>query len=245
MPESIIPSDAVKAIQDSVATDTIAVSGNTYTTRPVHLPPREPVAASIEVHTLTGLVDYCKAERDTDEAPLIHVVNPVRVEVISSLQGRYQDRTTYLVANCKPIIGDGFKFGFYLDLEQFVVNLQSQFEPTEQRATILQVVGNIKHENVKTMSDDGVTQQVVTRAGIERSSNAQVPNPVELKPYRTFPEIAQPESEFVLRLKQSSKEGELPTAALFEADGGKWKLDAIKAIRDYLAAELEGFTIVA
>jgi hypothetical protein len=33
--------------------------------------------------------------------------------------------------------------------------------------------------------------------------------------------------------------------ALFEADGGKWKLDAIQFVREYLAAKIEGVTIIA
>nr|ABP73607.1 hypothetical protein [Bacillus thuringiensis] len=59
-----------------------------------------------------------------------------------------------------------------------------------------------------------------------------VPNPVSLQPYRTFVEVAQPESDFIFRMKDG------PRCSLYEADGGAWKLEAIKNIKEYLNAEL-------
>lgn len=55
---------------------------------------------------------------------------------------------------------------------------------------------------------------------------------VQLKPYRTFIEIDQPESEFLLRLHDGMK------VALYEADGGAWKLQARTNIAEYLKTEL-------
>ncbi|BAS55292.1 hypothetical protein NIES2135_54350 [Leptolyngbya boryana NIES-2135] len=239
----LIPSDAVKAIQESVETQVVMVDDHGYLTRPVHLPPKEPVCSPVALHTLTGLVDFIESSVEGDA--IIHVVNHYHVEVIGQVQGRYQQRPIYAAANCKDIIGNGFTFGQYQSLEQFVVNVQAQFVDTEQRATVLRVVGNIRQEQVKTSTDDGVTQQVVTSAGIARVGNAEVPNPVALKPYRTFPEVEQPESNFVLRLKQAGKD-ELPLCALFEADGGAWKLGAIAKIKTFLDENLnDSFTIVA
>jgi hypothetical protein len=39
--------------------------------------------------------------------------------------------------------------------------------------------------------------------------------------------------------------GQLPSVALFEADGGKWKLDAIAFIREFLRDKIEGVPIIA
>ena len=65
-----------------------------------------------------------------------------------------------------------------------------------------------------------------------------------LAPYRTFPDVAQPESTFILRMKGGS-EHQAPTAALFEADGGKWALMAVERIAEHLSIELEGWTVLA
>jgi hypothetical protein len=50
-------------------------------------------------------------------------------------------------------------------------------------------------------------------------------------------------SDFILRLR--SRQGQMPSCALFEADGGEWKTNAMKNIREYLAKELPNADIVA
>ena len=64
-----------------------------------------------------------------------------------------------------------------------------------------------------------------------------VPNPCRLRPIRTFTEVEQPASLFVFRLEQGSNE--TVTGALFEADGGAWKLEAMSNIKRYLDEELK------
>ena len=85
---------------------------------------------------------------------------------------------------------------------------------------------------------------ICTFSGIARVEDVPVPNPVELMPYRTFREVTQPTSTFILRLKPG-RDGALPTCALFEADGGAWKLRAIQSIAAYLTENTEGITIIA
>ena len=58
---------------------------------------------------------------------------------------------------------------------------------------------------------------------------------MELKPFRTFLEVAQPESEFILRVNDKGNIG------LFEADGGVWKLEAKRNIAAYFEKELADF----
>ena len=82
--------------------------------------------------------------------------------------------------------------------------------------------------------DNGINQTTTVKSGVASLAKATAPNPVTLRPYRTFTEVTQPSSQFVLRI---NKEAEL---ALFEADGGKWKLEAIKNIADYLKTGLKG-----
>jgi hypothetical protein len=57
---------------------------------------------------------------------------------------------------------------------------------------------------------------------------------VSLKPFRTFLEVEQPESNFLLRVGERIKIG------LLEADGKKWVLDAKENIAGYFARELAG-----
>jgi hypothetical protein len=66
---------------------------------------------------------------------------------------------------------------------------------------------------------------------------------VKLSPYRTFREVAWPESEFVFRLR--SRGGGVPECALFEADGGKWKLDEVVTIETWLDAQNLNIPVIA
>jgi hypothetical protein len=235
----------VQAIQESVQANELLVSDAGYTTRPLYLPPIEPTVKPLTIHTLSGLVDYLKSDKDgIRDSASIHVVNPMRVEVIGSPQGRHKSRETYVVCDCSDIVGSGFTFRQFQTTEQFIINLQSQFLPSEMRDRILQVVGNIKEESVRQTNDDGVTQTVVAKAGIARVENVTVPSPVILKPYRTFREVEQPESSFVLRL-QPGRNGDMPQCALFEADGKQWKLSAIDNIAQWLSGLLEDMPIIA
>jgi len=168
----------------------------------------------------------------------IHIVNPTQVSLYYTPENdRYKQRDRHVFADCRSVIGNGFRFGEFMEVEQFIINLQAQFEATDERATLLSVVGNLASENVRTLEDDGVTQAVEVRSGLARRSATTVPNPINLRPYRTFPEVKQPASDFVFRLKQS-KEGQMPQAALFAADGGRWKIDAIRAIATWFSNEL-------
>ena len=55
-----------------------------------------------------------------------------------------------------------------------------------------------------------------------------------LRPYRTFLEINQPESFFVVRARQGKP---LPEFSVHLADAGLWKLMAIEAIKDFFKAQ--------
>lgn len=100
-------------------------------------------------------------------------------------------------------------------------------------------------EAVKNVSDDGLTQTINVRAGITRVGEVDVPNPVTLRPFRTFPEIEQPASQYVLRLRSGGKGGGPPECALFGVDSGLWEIEAIALIKSWLQERLPGFTVIA
>jgi hypothetical protein len=79
---------------------------------------------------------------------------------------------------------------------------------------------------------------VTVKTGIAKIEDVFVPNPVVLAPYRTFPEIAQPESKFIFRMQTG------PTAALFEADGGAWRNEAMGRIKAWLEEQLAEFKYI-
>ncbi len=239
----------VNAIKDSVEVSEFVIDDVSYPTKELYLPPAEPTTKPLKIHTLSGVGDYIKSEIDLEDTSAgqvcIHVVSPTLVRVTSGLVGRHKIRDVYLEADCETVIGRSFRSGEWVPTDKFVVDLLSLFVADEALTSLIAVLGNIQDEKVKQLSDDGVSQQVTTRAGIRQLENARVPSRVTLRPYRTFAEVEQPQCDFVLRLKSGAKEGELPSAALFESDGGRWRLSAIKAIAAYLEELLPKVAIIA
>lgn len=199
-----------------------------------------PAVAKLAVNTLGAVRDYLKANRDTltRETLLVHILDPCNVVVLGPLDITALSRQTYLHATCLDL-ATGFT-GKYWPLEDFLIGLQTRFAISDTRDQVLRLLANVKDEKVKTALDDGMTQVVTAKTGVVLVSDVAVPNPVELMPYRTFREVfLQPESPFVLRVK-SGPIGGLPEVALFEADGGAWKLTAIDRVQDWLVEALDG-----
>lgn len=193
----------------------------------------QPVANTLCVSTLTGLVDYIKTNIDKLEGELlIHVRSHEDVYLYSSLN---YDRNREQFLAAEAILPNNITYGRFLDTEQFNIMLQSSFVDKGDRKTLLTYTALTQDGPVRTIGDDGISQQVTVKTGVASLENAKVPNPVELAPYRTFPEVEQPTSKFIFRMKEG------PSAALFEADGGAWRNEAIKNIKEYLVKELKEF----
>lgn len=82
---------------------------------------------------------------------------------------------------------------------------------------------------------------MVTKKGIDLQANEAIKPIIGLRPYRTFQEVEQPESVFLIRINERG-------ISFIEADGGMWKLKARETIKafleDKLAAEINAGTVV-
>lgn len=232
--------DAFNWIKDHGQFQTTQVHGRTVSDRELHAI-KAPTASALHVHTLTALVEYIQSEFDTNEPLLIHIKDPETVTVMSKLNDD-QNRNHYIQASAYI---PSFRFDSYYDPEDINIKLQSVFVPNQDQALILKMVGNLKEDNVRGTGDDGISQAVTMKTGVATVADVKVVNPVTLAPYRTFIEVDQPQSKFVLRMQNG------PRVALFEADGGAWKNEAIRNIEDYLMEafseynETEKLTIIA
>jgi hypothetical protein len=141
-----------------------------------------------------------------------------------------------------PPDSDRFPFGRWLEVEDFIIQIQAKMVIDETVEGLLQLLSSIKDEKIKTSEDNGYSQAVTARTGVALVNQVKVPNPVTLRPYRTFMEIEQPGSSYVFRLKSGDK---APQVSLHEADGGQWKLEAIQGIKAFLAEALPDVPIIA
>ena len=116
--------------------------------------------------------------------------------------------------------------------EVALIELRSLFIPNEGTAYLLDLLGRMTDEKSVSTNDNGVTQTVEARQGVALNALVEVKPRVLLRPFRTFLEVEQPESEFLLRVHPEEGIG------FFEADGGIWKLEAKKNIADYFNTNL-------
>jgi len=183
----------------------------------------------LEFYTLSGLVDYINRSHTN---VICHVTGYKSVVAISDLREKWQDRCTF--AECSPMETRGFQFGNWHSIEHFIIEVQSKFVDSEAKANMLRHVSGISSSEVKTCEDDGVSQSVATKNKLGRLETAKLDPIIQLAPYRTFPELIQPESKFLFRLR--NRKDELPEVCLFEADGGAWKIEAMHRIASYLTS---------
>lgn len=235
--------DALQYVVGLKNAEVLDINGGKYVDKDVHRVDKELRASAIQMNTLTSLVDYLKAGVDSmADKMLVQVVSPMKVRVLSMLDA---DRKREELVDVEAMIPD-FEYGRYMGNERFIIALQSKFIANDDRALLLQFAGTVKDESIAQYGDDGVTQKATIKTGITSVGDAVVPNPVKLRPFRTFIEVEQPESAFVFRMRQA--EGHGVECAIFEADGGAWKNAAMKSIKEYLQyelAELPQFTVIS
>lgn len=182
-------------------------------------------------------MSYLLANRDALalDKLIVHVSSPSLVQVIGPLSHRHRQRETLVAAIAQL---PGFSFGEYHDAEAFNIALQTAFGNSPDRATVLELTSRLRKASEVTQKDDGVTQKVSVNRGVEVMENRTVKNPVQLRPWRTFPEVEQPLGLYVLRLREA-RNGAGVEVALFDADGGAWQLAARKQVADYLSNALK------
>lgn len=195
--------------------------------------PEVDIPARYSVDTLEALVKLIRAE-GVAQAPLLYVRvdSARRVVVDSTYTGR--DYAQFSRLPLYEAVSDvpGISVNQSISQERAIVELQSLYAVTEDRDYLLALLSRIDVNQGVSTVDNGVSQEVSVRTGAVLKEQQIVQPIVHLQPYRTFLEVEQPASDFLLRL---DKEGH---PALYEADGGAWKLEAKRNIAAYLGEKL-------
>jgi hypothetical protein len=216
----------VKDIQQIVEENkvqVIEVGDRRFTTKSLtEIKPVKNTAREIKFSDLSSIVAIVKREINRFDCPLyINIESEKCVSVISSLDAEKEREQPYsAVAE-----GNRFDFGRGYDYEKFVIAIRSLFVQTTESANLLQLLKKVASVESVEVEDDGITQQVVAKQGALLASNVKVSPIYKLAPFRTFIEVKQPESEFLFRISDKT------VFALYEADGGAWKIKAKENIR--------------
>lgn len=175
--------------------------------------------------SITGLINYIADNHDCLlNDCFIHIKSHARIEFLSPLN---DDNEREIYAICEPD-RINIQFDKFIEREAFNIMLQTGFVENDELKDILRYIGSMSDKAVRTVGDDGISQEVTIKSSTQGLVDVFIPNPVVLKPYRSFTEIEPVESKFVLRLKEGGY------CALFEADGGAWRIDTMHALEDYV-----------
>ena len=186
----------------------------------------------IILNTLESLSDIIEIELEKAHQPLfVNVDSPTTVNVFSTYHNDEDCRRDYVYAAKAEL--PQIYLNTYLDHESFMIALRSKFIENEDVLYLLDLLSKISDKNSVESDDNGVSQTVKAKKGVVLVENVLVRPKVKLAPFRTFLEVEQPESEFLLRLQEGGQIG------LFEADGGAWKLDAKENIKGFLELLLQ------
>ncbi len=236
--------DAIDRILEMAAPKTYHIGPYTYASQDLVLLETEPSRPKYFcVDTLSGLVRIIKEEgAHLDVKLLVQVEDQCHVDVWThylGIAGRDYERWRLYTAEADvPRI----TVGNYMDQQQAIIELQSLHNATPDRDYLLDLLSKIDVTQGVKSTDNGVTQEATVKTGVVLKDTVPVKPIVELQPFRTFLEVDQPVSKFLLRVDENGRAG------LFEADGGAWKLEAKRSIAkwlsDALAAEIEAGKVV-
>lgn len=223
--------EAIKEIERMSAPTIHEFEGSIFASQElVHVMDKKPMPRCIE---LTGLDSICKMVRNETEHIGLQIFIQVKdyhsVSVFTTLDEDEDRLYLYKCAADTPAVTTD-RFMAY---EKAVIELRSLYIPNEGTKYLLQLLSSISNESKVISTDNGVTQQVEARSGIALNSMVKIEPRVTLQPFRTFIEVEQPASEFLLRI---SERGEI---GFFPADGGVWRLEATRNVAAYFEDKLK------
>lgn len=202
----------------------------------------DPQPECLKVNTLTGLTRYIGEDPPFEHDSLLIVVDDVSAVTV---YGPESAKTRGRPVICRATLDSNLKafpFGQFMDQETFLISLYTQFDrEAPDFAELVAYASKVVQDESVSMTDDGISQKAVVRAGLHsEESSEKAPAIVNLRPFRTFREIEQPTGLFVFRMRRQ-KDG--VAFSLFEADGGAWRLEAMKAITEYLTTSLPNVVV--
>jgi hypothetical protein len=200
------------------------------------------LAKQAVVHTLDGFAQLVAEKLDGMDLAdyFVQVDHYAQVSLNHRTTDQWGRRNALILA--QPVKFDGFNFGQWINQEEFCIAVAAKFCDTDDKAYVLQMAGSLTTGTEAITSDDGFAQRAVIKQGVKPPEQITLKPKVSLAPFRTFPECQQVVSDFVFRCKPSPNG---PLLMLVEADGGKWKIDAMRIVQRYVASLITETQIIA
>lgn len=190
---------------------------------------------TLPLNSLDALVQLVKTEfpyRLEEDRTALYITIPDHLTVRCFGHpdcGQRAVRPVYYEANATDV--PGWDERVQLPFEEMQIALRTRFQETADTPYIQKLLTEISTGAKITFNDNGVATTVVTKKGIDLQNNETIRPIITLRPYRTFQEIDQPESVFLIRINERG-------ISFIEADGGMWKLKARETIKAFLEDKL-------
>lgn len=207
--------------------------------RALHVPPKL-IPERVECSTLSALAVLAMklhragsggAEDPCNIVEGVFVEDPTNV-VVKSMADAYGRRGE--LVRCTALV-PRIVLNEYITLEDMRLQIMSRFQDSDDAKYSVELMSRVVAEEIREDSDNKAAQQVVARKGIATLGREDVRPIVNLRPIRSFPELQQVAAPFLLRFKTQGADKSV-LVGLFEADGGAWKVDAIRKVGEQLLA---------
>nr|DAG34306.1 MAG TPA: hypothetical protein [Bacteriophage sp.] len=227
--------DAIDRIVELATPFTLETrSGHQFCSTYLHeVKPEVELPARYSVDTLEALVKLIRTE-GIDQSPRLYVRVDSARRVMVDTTYTHKEYAEFSRVPLYEAVSDvpSISVNQYMSQEHAVIELQSLYAVTDDRDYLLALLSRIDVNQGVSSVDNGISQEVSVRTGAVLKEQQTVQPIVHLQPYRTFLEVEQPASDFLLRLDKDGR------PALYEADGGAWKLEAKRNIAAYLGEQL-------
>lgn len=218
--------EALEYILEISGYQTTVIDGQTYSSkRLIQVLPKEYDFDCLHLHTLDGFLEY-SLHLETAGPRFIAILSHNEVALYKNRDDKNQIEQLAL-AHYHP----NHSVTTFTSSEMLIQYLQTAFEDSENRRALERVIGNVKSSIVHHEKDDGITQTVEIQKGISLIEKADIPNPITLKPFITFPEIDPIERPYVVRARKSN---DAINWLLTPSESDNWQLEIINKIREYL-----------
>jgi len=182
---------------------------------------------TLQLHSLDALVKLVRTEATEDDTPL-YITIPDHLTARCFAQFDRDDlchRQIYYEARATDVPGWDSRMG--LGFEEAQIAMRTRFQDTPDVLYLQKLLSDISCGGKVTLNDNGIATSVVTQKGVALQTNEAIRPIVTLRPYRTFQEVKQPESPFLIRVNERQ-------INFIEADGGMWKLKARETVKAHL-----------
>ena len=186
---------------------------------------------TLSLNSLDALVKLVQSEAAKMDTPLyITIPNHLTVCCFGQPDANARCfRQVYYEAKATdvPGWGESVQMGF----EEMQIALRTRFQETPDAIYAMKLLSDISTGSKVTFNNNGIATSVTAQKGVALQTNEAIRPIVTLRPYRTFQEVEQPESIFLIRVNERG-------ISFTEADGGMWKLKARQTVKAFLEEQL-------